>query len=72
MFNFDDVYHPGDKLQMIIQYQPDAPKLIFNMNNMGWVGDKVQVTAEYDYWRGSGSSDDTDHPIPQLHVKWSF
>lgn len=46
-----------------------VPQLMFNLENLPIVGGKAQMTFEYLHWN---SGPDTERPVPQLAIKWSF
>lgn len=71
------IWSIGGKLEMMHD-SPSGPKtigfvpqLMFNFEDVGWVGGKMQVTLEYQHW-GSGSADDTSRDMPQIQFRWSF
>lgn len=47
------------------------PQLMFNLENLAGVGNKAQLTFQYQHWNSGGYYDD-DRPVPQLTVHWSF
>lgn len=48
-----------------------VPQLMFNLESLRGVGNKVQMTLQYQHWNG-GSGNDDDRAMPQVSIKWSF
>ena len=48
-----------------------VPQLMFNLENLGGIGNKAQLTFQYQHWN-NGSDYEDERPVPQLMVHWSF
>lgn len=46
-----------------------VPQLMFNLENLPYVGGNAQMTFQYLHWDSGGSD---QRPVPQLAIKWSF
>jgi hypothetical protein len=47
------------------------PQLMFNLESLGGLGNRAQLTFQYQHW-SNGSYDDDDRAVPQLELRWSF
>lgn len=62
--------HPGGSRTVVF-----IPQLMFNLDKVQGLGNKVQMTFQYENWQGSKSSNgnaDNDRPVPQISIHWSF
>lgn len=58
--------HPGGPRTVVF-----VPQLMFNLESLYGIGNKMQINFQYEHWNGGSSSDD-NRPIPQVSIKWSF
>lgn len=47
------------------------PQLMFNLESLGGLGNKAQLTFQYQHW-SNGASGDDNRAVPQLELRWSF
>jgi hypothetical protein len=58
--------HPNGPRSVVV-----VPQLMFNLENLGGIGNKAQLTFQYQHWN-NGSDYEDERPVPQLMVHWSF